>query len=120
MVAHVNEENAAMVADAMAPAGKTSGLAIVGFTKLAAGVRAITMHVRSGQKVNSVRAPRPHLVARAYRKKRPGGSSRRGIQRNSIAGGANGAYATKPGAPFQGEKQQKTAGVARRFSQALI
>jgi hypothetical protein len=37
-----------------------------------------------------------------------------------MAGGANGAYATKPGAPLEGVKQQKTAGVTRRFSQVLI
>jgi hypothetical protein len=37
-----------------------------------------------------------------------------------MAGGATGAYATAPGAPFQGVKQKKTAGVTRRFSQALI
>ena len=44
MVAQVDEQHAAVVADAVAPAGQTDGLADHGQPKGAAGVRAIAMH----------------------------------------------------------------------------
>ncbi len=44
MVAQIDEQNAAVVADAMAPAGKTDRLAFLGEAESAAIVRAVTMH----------------------------------------------------------------------------
>ena len=44
MVAQVDEQHPAMVADAMAPAGKPHGLPDVAFAQRAAGVGTIAMH----------------------------------------------------------------------------
>ena len=44
MVAQVDEQHAAVVADAMAPAGQPDRLAVLGEAEGAAGVRAIAMH----------------------------------------------------------------------------
>jgi hypothetical protein len=44
MVAQVDEEDAAMVADAVAPAGEAGDLADMRFAERAAGMGAITMH----------------------------------------------------------------------------
>ena len=44
MVAQIDEQHAAVVADAMAPAGKTDRLALLGEAEGAAIVRAVTMH----------------------------------------------------------------------------
>ena len=45
MVAQVDEQHAAVVADAVAPAGQPHMLADVGFAQGAAGMGAITMHL---------------------------------------------------------------------------
>jgi hypothetical protein len=47
MVAQVDEQHAAMVADAMAPAGKPDGRADVAVAELAAGVGAVAVHERT-------------------------------------------------------------------------
>ena len=44
MVAQIDEEHAAMIADAMAPAGKANGLADVGRAERPAGMGTITVH----------------------------------------------------------------------------
>src|SRR5262249_52940934 len=44
MVAQVNEQHAAMVADAVAPAGQANGLADVALAERAAGMGPVTMH----------------------------------------------------------------------------
>ena len=44
MVAQIDEQHAAMVADTMAPAGKTDGLADVAVAERAASVGPVTMH----------------------------------------------------------------------------
>ena len=44
MVAQVDEQHAAMVADAMAPAGEPDGLADIALAERAAGMGAVTMH----------------------------------------------------------------------------
>ena len=44
MVAQIDEQHAAVVADAMAPAGKPDRLPVLGEAEGAAGVRAIAMH----------------------------------------------------------------------------
>ena len=44
MVAQVDEQHAAMVADAVAPAGEPDGLADMAVAEFAAGVRAVAMH----------------------------------------------------------------------------
>ena len=46
MVAQVDEEEPAVIADAMAPAGQAHVLSDVGFPQVAAGVGAITVHQR--------------------------------------------------------------------------
>jgi hypothetical protein len=45
MVAQIDEQHAAMVADAVAPAADADGFAVVGVAELAAGVRAIDVHL---------------------------------------------------------------------------
>ena len=44
MVAQVDEQHAAMVADAVAPAGQADGFADMGFAEIAAGMGAIGVH----------------------------------------------------------------------------
>ena len=44
MIAQVDEQHAAMVADAVAPAGKAHGLPDLGEAERAASVRAVSMH----------------------------------------------------------------------------
>jgi hypothetical protein len=44
MVAKVNEQQAAVVAYAMDPAGQANGLADIGFAKSGTSVAAVTMH----------------------------------------------------------------------------
>jgi hypothetical protein len=44
MVAQIDEQNAAMVANAMAPAGQTNILADIALPERAAGMGAVTMH----------------------------------------------------------------------------
>ena len=44
MVAQVDEQHAAVVADAVAPAGQAGDLADIGFAERAAGMGAITVH----------------------------------------------------------------------------
>ncbi len=44
MIADIDEENAAMVADAVNPAGKTNGRTNVRFTQGGAGMAAVTVH----------------------------------------------------------------------------
>ena len=44
MVAQVDEQQAAMVADAVHPAGKTDGLADIGFAKSGTSVAAVAVH----------------------------------------------------------------------------
>ena len=46
MVAQIDEQHAAMVADAVAPAGQPDGLADVGLAQVSAMMRAIAVHVR--------------------------------------------------------------------------
>ncbi len=58
MVAKVDEQQAAMVADAVNPAGKADGLADVGLAKSGTGVAAVTVHgqileVRAGSQRNA-------------------------------------------------------------------
>ena len=47
MVAQIDEQHAAMVADAVAPAGEPHRLPDIGLAELAAGVGAVAVHVRS-------------------------------------------------------------------------
>jgi hypothetical protein len=49
MVAQVDKQHAAMVADAVAPAGKPRVLADVALTKRAAGMGAVTVHFGPGE-----------------------------------------------------------------------
>jgi hypothetical protein len=44
MVAQIDEQNTAMVANAMAPAGQTNVLADIALTERAAGMGPVTMH----------------------------------------------------------------------------
>src|SRR6185312_15662110 len=44
MVAQIDEQHAAMVADAMAPAGQANGLADMALAERAAGLGPVTMH----------------------------------------------------------------------------
>ena len=46
MVAQIDEEQSAMVADTMDPAGEANGLAHFRFSQLCAGVAAIAMHCK--------------------------------------------------------------------------
>ena len=50
MVAQVDEQHAAMVADAVAPAREADGLADMVFAELAAGMGAIGVHGNPGEK----------------------------------------------------------------------
>ena len=47
MVAEIDEQKAAVIADAVAPAGQADGCAVVAEAKRAAGVRAVAMHGKS-------------------------------------------------------------------------
>src|ERR1700689_2220341 len=59
MVAQVDEQHAAMVADTMAPAGQTDGLVDVGVAERAAGVGPVTMHGYPEKLVLEGRIERP-------------------------------------------------------------
>jgi hypothetical protein len=48
MVAQVDEEHAAMVADAVAPAGEAHALADFGLAQFSTSVRAVTVHIPLG------------------------------------------------------------------------
>ena len=50
MIAQVDEQHAAMIADAMAPAGQPDLLADVALAERAAGMGAVTVHAHSAMR----------------------------------------------------------------------
>ena len=70
MVAQIDEQHAAMVADAVAPAGQSDGFTDMGFAEVAAGMGAIGVHgVSSSGKFSCGLAEKPVRVkgARVFR-----------------------------------------------------